>query len=90
MSQSGEQVNATGVIGHESFLGDIEIQANNITVPLGMVSQLRTQHDQTVVVGAADGSVTLQNRASSSSDVSSILESSMVLRTTPAGIDVVL
>lgn len=85
-----DQIEVSAPGENETFLGEIEIHSSEITVPLGMVAQMRTQPDQTIVVGAADGSVTFQNKTSSASDISSILESSMVLRTTPAGIDVVL
>ena len=71
------------------FLGSIEIQTSQevgITVPLGLAASLQTQPDQTVVVNTLDDSITVQNRTT----MSSILESSLMLRTTSVGIDVIM
>ncbi len=74
---------------NETFLGSIEIQTSQeigITVPLGLAASLQTQHDQTVVVNTLNDSITVQDRTT----MSSILESSLMLRTTAVGIDVVV
>lgn len=75
------------------LMGQIEIQTTTqvgINMPLGLLTTMRTQPEQTVVVDTLTGTVTLQDKTPSASDVSSVLESSLTLRTTIAGLDVLV
>ena len=78
---------------NETLPGSIEIQTTTqvgINMPLGLLASMRTQPEQTVVVDTSSGTVTLQDKTPSASDVSTVLESSVALRTTVAGLDVLV
>ena len=80
--------NETPATEHETFSGTIEIRTTQelgITVPLGVISTMRTQPDQTIVVDTLNESISVVDQTQSQSDASTVLETSIILRTTVLG-----